>query len=101
MLINTTPRQGGVNFVSRSPMSVGVWALSLFALVSFVTFVATLSEVRGGRGAAVRLMAGRGGSLVGLAGALLGLFVASYPGGLRGVRYQPVRRGPWTLGRRF
>ncbi|TMD07181.1 MAG: polysulfide reductase [Chloroflexi bacterium] len=101
MLINTTPGQGGVNFVSRSPMSVGVWALSLFALVSFVTFVATLSEARGGRGAAVRLMAGAGGSLVVLAGALLGLFVASYTGVLLSVSNQAVWSDTWTLGGLF
>lgn len=101
MLINTTPGQGGLNFVSRSPMSVGVWALSLFGLVSLVTFLAELSEARGGRGAAVRLMAGAGGSLLVLVGALLGLFVASYTGVLLSVSNQPVWSDTWTLGGLF
>jgi formate-dependent nitrite reductase membrane component NrfD len=34
MLINTTPGAGGLSFVVGSPMSVGVWALTLFAVVS-------------------------------------------------------------------
>jgi formate-dependent nitrite reductase membrane component NrfD len=101
MLVNTTPGQGGLNFVSRSPMSVGVWALSLFAAVSLVTFVATLSEARGGRGGAVRLMAGAAGSLLVLIGALLGLFVASYTGVLLSVSNQAVWSDTWTLGGLF
>jgi formate-dependent nitrite reductase membrane component NrfD len=101
MLINTTPGQGGLNFVGGSPMSVGVWALSLFGLVSFVTFLASLAEARGGGGGIVRLMAGAGGSLLVLIGALLGLFVASYTGVLLSVSNQAVWSDTWTLGGLF
>jgi formate-dependent nitrite reductase membrane component NrfD len=93
MLINTTPGQGGLNFVSGSPMSVGVWALSLFALISFFTFLAALFPTRGMDGAA--------GSLLVVAGALLGLFVASYTGVLLSVSNQAVWSDTWTLGGLF
>jgi formate-dependent nitrite reductase membrane component NrfD len=93
MVIDTTPGQGGLNFVGGSPMSVGVWALSLFALVSFVTFLGTLSHARGLDGAA--------GSLLVLIGAVLGLFVASYTGVLLSVGNQAVWSDTWTLGGLF
>jgi formate-dependent nitrite reductase membrane component NrfD len=101
MLINTTPGQHGLNFITGSPMSVGVWGLSLFALLSFVTFVATLSQTRSGTGGAARLMEGAPGSLIVVAGAVLGLFVASYTGVLLSVSNQSVWSDTWTLGGLF
>src|SRR5207237_8564216 len=62
---------------------------------------ATRAAARGGRGPAGRLMAGAGGSLVVLAGALLGLFVASYTGVLLSVSNQAVWSDTWTLGGLF
>src|ERR671932_340078 len=43
MLFDTTPDQFGLNFNTRTPMSIGVWALvvaSVFALVAFLDALA-------------------------------------------------------------
>ena len=39
MLVNTTPGGGGLNLRPESPMSVGVWALSLFAVFALISFL--------------------------------------------------------------
>lgn len=101
MLVNTTPNGGGLNLTWDSPMSVGVWALSLFGLIAAITFLATLAESRGGSGGLVALMAGPVGTLITAAGALLGLFVASYTGVLLSVSNQAVWSDTWTLGGLF
>jgi formate-dependent nitrite reductase membrane component NrfD len=105
MLFNTTPGEFGLNFNSRTPMSVGVWALlvaSVFALVAFVD-----SLVRDGRfriGLARRLAAALDGT-VGLVwnvvGAALYLFIAGYTGVLLAVSNQPVWSDSWALGGLF
>ncbi len=82
-------------------MSVGVWALSLFALVAALTFAATLAEARGGSGGLAALMAGPVGTVITAVGALLGLFVASYTGVLLSVSNQAVWSDTWTLGGLF
>jgi formate-dependent nitrite reductase membrane component NrfD len=105
MLVNTTPGAGGINFVIGSPMSVGVWALSAFALVSLLSFVEALVEERHLRlpllTGVARLMTGAVGSVITLIGAVLGLFVASYTGVLLSVGNEPVWSDTWTLGGLF
>ena len=45
MLINTTPGTGGLNFKYWSPISIGSWALSIFGLFTFVSFLEALGYV--------------------------------------------------------
>jgi formate-dependent nitrite reductase membrane component NrfD len=97
MLVNTSPGGGGLTLRPESPMSVGVWALSLFSVLALVSFLAALGRPAG----VARLMAGRLGTAVTLAGAVLGLFVASYTGVLLSVSNEAVWSDTWTLGGLF
>jgi formate-dependent nitrite reductase membrane component NrfD len=97
MLVNTTPGAGGLNLRLESPMSVGVWALSLFSVFALVSFLAALGRPAG----AARLMAGRLGTVLTVVGAVLGLFVASYTGVLLSVSNEAVWSDTWTLGGLF
>jgi formate-dependent nitrite reductase membrane component NrfD len=92
-------------FKAYSPMSLGVWGLTLFGLFSFVMFLAAVGE---GGYLRWRILAGAGrvlGSTLGKAfmaiGALFGLFVAAYTGVLLAVSNQPVWSDTWTLGGLF
>lgn len=97
MLVATTPGQGGVIFHDWSPMSVGSWALVVYGIFAFVSFL----EALGRRGAAGSAPVGSGTRLFNLLGALLGLFVASYTGVLLSVSNQPLWSDTWTLGGLF
>jgi formate-dependent nitrite reductase membrane component NrfD len=97
MLVNTTPGAGGLNLHLESPMSVGVWALSLFSLFALASFLAALGRPAG----LARLMAGPVGTVITVAGAVLGLFVASYTGVLLSVSNEAVWSDTWTLGGLF
>jgi formate-dependent nitrite reductase membrane component NrfD len=97
MLVNTTPGGGGLNLRPESPMSVGVWALSLFSLFALVSFLGALGRPPG----IARLMAGPIGTAVTAVGAVLGLFVASYTGVLLAVSNEAVWSDTWTLGGLF
>jgi polysulfide reductase chain C len=105
MLVNTTPDEFGLNFNTRTPMSVGVWALSIAALFAFVAFVDSL--VRDGRlrlGVArgvSRLLAGTFGLIWNVIGSILFLFIAGYTGVLLAVSNQPVWSDSWALGGLF
>jgi polysulfide reductase chain C len=105
MLFNTTPNQFGLNFNSRTPMSVGVWALlvaSVFAFVAFVDALVRDGKIRsrlGGRLAA--LLDGPVGLGWNVAGAILYLFIAGYTGALLAVSNQPVWSDTWALGGLF
>jgi formate-dependent nitrite reductase membrane component NrfD len=105
MLVNTTPGGFGLNFVYRSPMSVGVWALVVASLFALVSFLDTL--VRDGKlgfGPARRLSAvldGGAGRVWDVIGAALCIFVASYTGVLLAVSNQPVWSDTWALGGLF
>ena len=105
MLVNTTPGDAGLNFKAGSPMSVGVWALTVFSAFVLVSFIDAL--VRDGRtrlAPARRLAAlleGRVGQVWHVAGAALGLFVAGYTGVLLAVSNQPVWSDSWALGGLF
>jgi formate-dependent nitrite reductase membrane component NrfD len=97
MLVNTTPGGGGLNFRPESPMSLGVWALSLFSVFALVSFLAALGRPSG----LARLMGGPLGTLITVAGAVLGLYVASYTGVLLSVSNEAVWSDTWTLGGLF
>ncbi|HEV2440730.1 MAG TPA: NrfD/PsrC family molybdoenzyme membrane anchor subunit [bacterium] len=89
MLVATTPGQGGLIFHAWSPMSVGSWALLVYGIFAFLSF---LEALRGRPG---------GGRLFTAVGGLFGLFVASYTGVLLSVSNQPLWSDTWTLGGLF
>jgi formate-dependent nitrite reductase membrane component NrfD len=97
MLVNTTPGGGGLILRPESPMSVGVWALSLFSAFALVSFLGALGRPVG----VARLVAGRRGTALTVVGAVLGLFVASYTGVLLSVSNEAVWSDTWTLGGLF
>jgi formate-dependent nitrite reductase membrane component NrfD len=105
MLFNTTPGEFGLSFNSRTPMSVGVWALvaaSIFALVSFVDALVRDGRIRhplGRRFAA--LLEGGVGKAWNVAGAVVFLFIAAYTGVLLAVSNQPIWSDTWALGGLF
>ena len=91
MLIATTPGEGGPIFLVWSPMSVGAWALLVFGIFAFLSFLSALG----------RRPAPGGSRLFVAVGGLLGLFVASYTGVLLSVSNQPLWSDTWTLGGLF
>src|SRR5919199_5231059 len=105
MLFNTTPDQFGLNFNTRTPMSIGVWALvvaSVFGLVAFLDALVRDGRIRHPLGN--RVAAGLDGG-VGRAwhvvGSVLYLFIAGYTGVLLAVSNQPVWSDSWILGGLF
>jgi len=105
MLVSTTPGQAGLDFKYWSPMSLGSWALVLYGIFAFVSFLEALALGRTTRGEPVpaipRALAGGFGRAFNIVGAVLGLFVASYTGVLLSVSNQPVWSDTWTLGGLF
>jgi formate-dependent nitrite reductase membrane component NrfD len=105
MLVDTTPGEFGLNFNTRTPMSVGVWALlvaSVFALVSFLDALARDGRLR--HPLARRLAAlldGGAGRVWHVVGSVLYLFIAGYTGVLLAVSNQPVWSDSWALGGLF
>ena len=97
MMVNVTPGDTALNFKYWSPMSVGVWALLVFGLFAFVSFVDAWISVR--RGAPfIPLLLNRAFNVV---GAVVALFIASYTGVLLSVSNQPVWSDTWALGGLF
>ncbi len=97
MLIDTTPGNGGLNFKYWSPMSLGVWALSVFGIFAFISAAdAWFADRRGEPGLPTPI-----GRVLMIVGSLLGLFVASYTGVLLSVSNQPVWSDTWALGGLF
>jgi len=88
MLINTTPGEAGLNFKYWSPMSVGVWALSIFGFFALLAFI----ESRG------RALLPIGIHVV---GCVFALYVMGYTGVLLSVSNQPVWSDTWALGGLF
>ncbi|MGH7327258.1 MAG: NrfD/PsrC family molybdoenzyme membrane anchor subunit, partial [Polyangiaceae bacterium] len=95
MLINTTPGAAGLNFKAWSPISIGSWALLLFSVFSFVSFL----EVLGKRGTD-RSVAG-GMVIWNVLGSLVALFLASYTGVVLSVSNQPVWSDSYSIGGLF
>jgi polysulfide reductase chain C len=88
MLINTTPGEAGLNFKYWSPMSVGVWALSIFGFFALLAFL----ESRGR--AQIPLW-------IHIVGCIFGLYVMGYTGVLLSVSNQPIWSDTWALGGLF
>ena len=99
MLVDVTPGDSSLNFKYGSPMSVGVWALLFFGFFVAISALDTWARDRGGRPGGI-LGAGAG-RVFNIAGAILGLFIASYTGVLLSVSNQPVWSDTWALGGLF
>ncbi|HYU82846.1 MAG TPA: NrfD/PsrC family molybdoenzyme membrane anchor subunit [Candidatus Polarisedimenticolia bacterium] len=103
MLVDTSPG-GGLAFRPDSPMSLGSWALLLFGLFSFVSFLGALAERGTVRAFAplARGMAGLPATIWGVIGTGLGFFICGYTGVLLAVSNQPVwSDAGWALGGMF
>jgi formate-dependent nitrite reductase membrane component NrfD len=98
--------EGGLAFKPWSPMSLGAWALTIYGLFSFVSFVGALGELGWWRAGAIERMR-RGVSRAlsaawGVIGTIFGLFVAGYTGVLLAVSNQPIwSDAGWVLGGMF
>jgi polysulfide reductase chain C len=102
MLFDTTPDQFGLNFNTRTPMSIGVWALviaSVFGLVAFLDSLARDGRLGGNRLAAV--LDSGAGKVWSVIGSVVYLFIAGYTGVLLAVSNQPVWSDTWVLGGLF
>jgi Ni/Fe-hydrogenase subunit HybB-like protein len=102
MLVDTSG--GGLAFKPWSPMSLGSWALLIFGLFSFVSFVGALAEL--GTLRFLGFVASALRSPVGLVwhaiGTLFGLFICAYTGVLLAVSNQAVwSDAGWALGGMF
>jgi len=98
MLINSA--NGGLNFKYLSPMSVGVWALAIFGIFSFVSFVDALVALRR-PGSSSGFLDGVAGRLVMVVGTVFALYLCAYTGVLLSVSNQPVWSDGWPLGGLF
>jgi len=90
-------------FKPWSPMSVGAWALLIFGLFSFVSFLGALVEGdrlswRGGR---LFRPPGILGRVIAVIGGLLGFYVAGYTGVLLAVTNRPIWSDTPLLGMLF
>jgi len=101
MLVDTS--ESGLAFKYWSPMSLGSWALTLFGLFSFISFLGALGEsAYRALDPFTRLLRGTVGSVWNVIGTILGLFVASYTGVLLAVSNQDVwSDAGWILGGLF
>ena len=96
MLVNVTPGDTALNFKYWSPMSVGVWALLIFA---FFATVSALEAWLSRRGRAILpTVVNRAFDIV---GSVVAIFIASYTGVLLSVSNQPVWSDTWALGGLF
>jgi len=104
MLIDVS--DGGLALKPWSPMSVGAWALLIFGVFSFVSFLGALGEVgwwRVGAIERIRSSVSRAVSAAwGVIGTFFGFFVAGYTGVLLAVSNQAVwSDAGWVLGGLF
>jgi formate-dependent nitrite reductase membrane component NrfD len=97
----------GPMFKPWSPMSIGAWALLIFGLFSFLSFLAALAEDDwrsvGARWPALhRLRAPSGiGRVFSIIGAIFGLYIAGYTGVLLAVTNRPIWSDTPLLGMLF
>jgi formate-dependent nitrite reductase membrane component NrfD len=95
MMINTTPGAVGLNFKPWSPISLGTWALLLFSLFAFVSFLEVITKRGNDRSVS-------GGMIVwNVLGSLVALFLASYTGVVLSVSNQPVWSDSYAIGGLF
>jgi len=102
MLVDTS--SGGIAFRPESPISLGSWALLVFGLFSFVSFLGAIAEVGWFRVAApiARVLRGGAGLVWSAIGTVFGLFICGYTGVLLAVSNQPVwSDAGWVLGGMF
>lgn len=93
---------GGLAFKPESPMSIGAWALLVFGLFSFVSFLGAIAE--SGWHAAdpiARILRGTVGAVWSIIGTAFGLFICAYTGVLLAVSNQPVWSDGWPVGGMF
>jgi protein NrfD len=98
-------------FKAYSPMSVGSWALLIFGLFSFISFLGALAEEDRFRWPAFRRFSWPAfsavrppallGRIVGVLGGLAGLFIAGYTGVLLAVTNRPIWSDTPLLGMLF
>jgi polysulfide reductase chain C len=103
MLVDASPG-GGLAFRPDSPMSLGSWALLIFGLFSFVSFVGAIAEVGWFRAtsAIARILRGAVGLVWNAIGTVFGLFICAYTGVLLAVSNQAVwSDAGWALGGMF
>lgn len=86
-----------------SPMSVGSWALLLFGAFTFAAFLAALADAGRVRWEWAHRLRPPGvvGTLIAVAGGLLGFFVAGYTGILLAVTNRPIWADTTLLGLNF
>jgi Formate-dependent nitrite reductase, membrane component len=105
MLVNVTPGDQGLNFTYSSPMSVGVWALFIFAFFATVSLIEVFVLDRRARSSVghepVRPVGGAAGLAFNIVGAVFALLVVSYTGVLLSVSNQPIWSDTWMLGGLF
>ena len=95
MMINTTPGSVGLNFKPWSPISLGTWALLIFSLFAFVSFLEVITKRGNDRNVS-------GGMIVwNVIGSLVALFLASYTGVVLSVSNQPVWSDSYAIGGLF
>jgi formate-dependent nitrite reductase membrane component NrfD len=103
MLVDASPG-GGLAFRPDSPMSLGSWALLVFGLFSFVSFLGAIAEVGWFRAtsAIARVLRGGVGLVWSAIGTVFGLFICAYTGVLLAVSNQAVwSDAGWALGGMF
>src|SRR5262249_14908155 len=84
-----------------SPMSVGVWALVIFGLFSFLSFLAALAEDERIAGLRNLRPPSAPGTVISVLGALFGLYIAGYTGVLLAVTNRPIWADTPLLGMLF
>jgi len=102
MLVDTS--NGGIALKPESPISLGSWALLVFGLFSFVSFLGATPHVGWLRAASpiARILRGGVGLVWSAIGTVFGLFICGYTGVLLAVSNQPVwSDAGWVLGGMF
>jgi formate-dependent nitrite reductase membrane component NrfD len=103
MLIDTSPG-GFLAFRPESPMSLGSWALLIFGLFSFISFLGAIADVGWFTATRpiARVLRGAAGLVWGVIGTVFGLFICGYTGVLLAVSNQVVwSDAGWALGGMF
>jgi Ni/Fe-hydrogenase subunit HybB-like protein len=102
MLVDTST--GGIALRLESPISLGSWALLVFGVFSFVSFLGAIAEIGWFRATSpiARVLRGGAGLLWSAIGTVFGLFICGYTGVLLAVSNQPVwSDAGWVLGGMF